>query len=97
MNIKPMHDRLIVKRISEEETTSSGLIIASEDRSVNTFQGVVIAVGEGYQMTDGIRPLDVEVGQTVLFGGQVTSIKDEEGTKDLFIMKESNILGIIEK
>ena len=96
MNIKPLHDRIVVKRLEHEETTASGLIIASEDRTVTTFHGVILAAGDGYQMTSGLRELDVKVGDTVLFGSDVKAIKDEDGTP-LFIMKESNVLGIIQK
>ena len=94
MNIQPLHDRLIVKRIVKEQTTESGLILTSEDKTDNVFVGEVLATGPGIPLSNGeTMKLRVKIGQTVLFNGQVQAIKDEDG-QELFIMKESNVIAI---
>lgn len=94
MNIEPLYDRLIVKRIVKEQKTESGLIIASEDKTDNVFVGEVLAVGGGIPLSNGdTMKMRVKVGQTVMFNGQVQAIKDEDD-QELFIMKESNVIAI---
>ena len=95
MKIRPLHDRVIVKRLEEELKTASGIIIP-DSAAEKPDQGEIISVGKGKIGDDGkIRGLDVNVGDKVLFGkysGQSVKIQGEE----LLVMKEEDIMGIIE-
>ena len=94
MKFRPLHDRIVVKRINAEEKTTGGIIIPDTAKE-KPQQGEVIAVGPGARNEQGqLVPLDVRVGDTVLFGkwsGTEVKISGE----DLLIMKESDILGIL--
>jgi chaperonin GroES len=96
MKFRPLHDRVVVKRIEQEDKTKGGIIIPDTAKE-KPQEGEVIAVGPGGRNEDGeIVPLDVKAGDRVLFGkwsGTEVKIDDEE----LLIMKESDLLGIIEK
>ncbi len=96
MSFRPLHDRVLVKRVKEEEKTKGGIIIPDTVKE-KPQEGKVVAVGAGARGEDGkITPLDVKAGDRVLFGkwsGSEVTIEGEE----LIIMKESDILGIIEK
>ena len=96
MNVRPLHDRIIVERIEEEEQSSGGIIIPDTAKE-KPQQGKVIAVGKGRIEKDGkVTPLDVKAGDTVLFGkyaGQ--EIKVEGG--EYLIIREEEVLGVIEK
>ena len=96
MKIRPLHDRLIVKRQEEERTTASGIVIPESASAEKPDQGTVEAIGNGKILEDGsTRELDVKVGDTVLFGkyaGQVVKVDGDE----LLVMKEEDIMGIIE-
>ena len=95
MGIRPLQDRLIVKRIDEEETTAGGIIIPDTAKE-KPQEGEIIAAGSGARKDDGgVVPLDVKAGDRVLFGkwsGTEVKIDGE----DLLIMKESDLLGIIQ-
>ncbi len=95
MKFRPLHDRVLVKRIEQEEKTSGGIIIPDTAKE-KPMEGEIIAVGPGARKDDGeIAPLDVKAGDRVLFGkwsGTEVKIEGEE----LLIMKESDILGIIQ-
>jgi len=95
MKFRPLHDRVLVKRVEQEEKTAGGIIIPDTAKE-KPMEGKVIAVGSGTISEDGsIRPLDVKAGDRVLFGkwsGTEVKIDGEE----LLIMKESDLLGIIE-
>ena len=95
MALRPLHDRVLVKRL-ESETKSAGGIILVESAQEKPAEGEVIAVGTGNKAEDGtVTPLDVKAGDKVLFGkwgGTEVKIDGE----DLLIMKESDIMGIIE-
>ncbi|MFL5161792.1 MAG: co-chaperone GroES [Microvirga sp.] len=95
MKFRPLHDRIVVKRIDAEEKTAGGIIIPDTAKE-KPQQGEVIAVGPGARNEQGqLVPLDVQVGDTVLFGkwsGTEVKIDGEE----LLIMKESDIMGILE-
>ncbi len=95
MNIRPLHDRVIVKR-EELEKTSAGGIVLPDSAKEKPVRGKVIAVGSGKAMDNGdVRPLDVKVGDTVLFGkysGTEVKVSEEE----LLVMREEDIMGIIE-
>jgi chaperonin GroES len=96
MNLRPLHDRVIVKRLDQETKTASGLIIP-ETAAEKPDQGEILAIGKGKILEDGkVRPLDVKVGDRVLFGkysGQTVKIKNEE----LLVMREEDIMAIVEK
>jgi chaperonin GroES len=95
MNIRPLQDRVIVKRM-EEETTSAGGIVLPDSATEKPIRGEVLAVGPGKILDSGEkRPLDISVGDTVLFGkysGTEVKINDEE----LLVMREEDIMGVIE-
>ena len=95
MAFRPLHDRVLVRRIESETKTAGGIIIPDTAQE-KPSQGEIIAVGSGAKAEDGtVTPLDVKSGDTILFGkwsGTEIKIDDE----DLLIMKESDIMGIIE-
>ncbi len=95
MKLKPLNDRVVVKRIEEEEKTAGGIIIPDTAKE-KPIQGEVLAVGSGKLMEDGTRrPLDVKAGDRVLFGKYAgTDIKIEGD--ELLIMREDDILAVIE-
>jgi chaperonin GroES len=94
MKIRPLHDRILVRRIAEEEKTKGGIIIPDTAKE-KPVEGEVVAVGNGKVQEDGkIRPLDVRAGDRVLFtkyGGTEVKL---DGVEHL-IMREDDILGII--
>ncbi|HEV8028194.1 MAG TPA: co-chaperone GroES [Stellaceae bacterium] len=95
MQFRPLHDRVVVRRLEQEEKTAGGIIIPDTAKE-KPQEGEVIAVGPGARGEDGtLHPLDVKTGDRVLFGkwsGTEVKIDGE----DLMIMKESDIMGIIE-
>ena len=96
MNIRPLHDRLIVKRFKEEERTKGGIIIPDNAKE-KPQQGEVVAVGNGKVFDDGRRvPLEIKKGDRVLFGKYSGTEIKVDGSEYL-MMKEEDILGIIEK
>jgi len=96
MGFKPLHDRVVVSRFSEETKTAGGIILPDTAQE-KPSEGTVVAVGNGMRGDDGaITPLDVKKGDHVLFGKfGGTEIKVDG--EDLMILRESDILGIIEK
>ncbi len=95
MNIRPLQDRIIVKRVTEEETSKGGIIIPDSAKE-KPQQGKVIAVGKGKVLEDGSqRPLDVKAGDTVLFGKYAGTEIKIEGVEHL-ILREDDVLGVIE-
>ncbi|QLH39067.1 MAG: co-chaperone GroES [Defluviicoccus sp.] len=96
MNFRPLHDRVVVKRLEQEEKTKGGIIIPDTAKE-KPQEGEVMAVGPGARNEAGeLVPLDVKAGDRVLFGkwsGTEVKIDGE----DLLIMKESDLLGIIEQ
>ena len=96
MNIRPLHDRLIVKRFEEEERTKGGIIIPDNAKE-KPQQGEVIAVGNGKVLDDGKKaPLEVKKGDRVLFGKYSGTEIKIDGVEYL-MMKEDDILGIVER
>jgi chaperonin GroES len=95
MAFRPLHDRVLVRRVEENEKTAGGIIIPDTAKE-KPMQGEVVAVGNGHIQDNGsIRALDVQAGDRVLFGkwsGTEVKIDGEE----LLIMKESDILGILD-
>jgi chaperonin GroES len=95
-NIKPLHDRVIVKRIEEGEQVRGGIIIPDSAKE-KPQEGEVIAVGEGKKLDNGERlPLDVKEGDRVLFGKYAGTEIKLDGDEYL-IMREDDILGVIER
>jgi chaperonin GroES len=94
MKFRPLHDRVVVKRLEEEQKTKGGIIIP-DTAAEKPQTGKVVSVGPGNVGEDGkVQPLDVKAGDTVLFGkwsGTEVKIDGE----DLLIMKESDIMGVI--
>ena len=95
MKFRPLHDRVVIRRVEEEEKTAGGIIIPDTAKE-KPMQGEVVAVGPGAKNDKGeIGPLDVKAGDRVLFGkwsGTEVKIDGEE----LLIMKETDIMGVIE-
>ena len=95
MKFRPLQDRLLIRRIEQEEKTTGGIIIPDTAKE-KPMEGEVVAAGPGVRSEDGkIHPLDVKVGDRVLFGkwsGTEIRLDDE----DLMIMKESDLMGVIE-
>jgi chaperonin GroES len=95
MKIRPLQDRLIVKRTEEEEKTKGGIIIPDSAKE-KPLEGKVIAAGNGKILEDGkVRPLDVKVGDRVLFGKYAGTEIKIEGEEHL-MLREEDILGVIE-
>jgi chaperonin GroES len=95
MKIRPLQDRVIVKRIAEEEKTKGGIIIPDTAKE-KPQEGKVIAVGKGKTSDEGkLLPLDVKVGDKILFGKYSGSEVKLDGEEHL-IMREEDILGVIE-
>ena len=95
MKIRPLQDRIIVKRVEEEETTKGGIIIPDTAKE-KPQQGKVVAVGKGKVNEDGkVTPLDVKVGNKILFGKYAGTEVKIDG-EDYLIMREEDILGVIE-
>ena len=96
MNFRPLHDRVVVKRIDEEEKTAGGIIIPDTAKE-KPMQAKIMAVGSGHKSEDGsITPLDVKKGDKVLIGkwsGTEVTIDNV----DYVIVKESDIMGIVSK
>jgi chaperonin GroES len=96
MKIRPLHDRVIVKRLEEERKTASGIVIP-DTAAEKPDQGEVLAVGPGKTGDDGkVRPLGVKVGDRVLFGkysGTTVKIEGDE----VLVMREEDIMGVVEK
>mgnify|MGYP003383538415 CR=1 FL=1 len=95
MKIRPLHDRVIVKRLEEEKKTASGIVIP-DNAAEKPDQGQVIAVGNGKIQEDGkVRPMSLKVGDRVLFGkysGQTVKVDGDE----LLVMREEDIMGVVE-
>ena len=95
MKIRPLHDRVIVKRLEEERTSPGGIVIP-DSAAEKPVQGKIMAVGKGKILEDGqVRPLDVKVGDKILFGkysGTEVKVDGEE----LLVMREEDVMAVIE-
>ena len=95
MNIRPLHDRVVVKR-TEEEKLSPGGIVIPDSATEKPMRGEVIAVGTGKLLDDGkIRPLDVEKGDKILFG-KYSGTEIKLDGEDIVVMREDDVLAILE-
>lgn len=93
--IRPLHDRVIVRRLEEERKSAGGIVIPDTAKE-KPIQGEVIAVGTGKIMEDGkVRPLDVKVGDKILFG-KYSGTEVKVGDEELLVMREEDIMGIVE-
>ncbi|MBT5406741.1 MAG: co-chaperone GroES [Gammaproteobacteria bacterium] len=94
MNIRPLHDRVIIRRMEEEKTSPGGIVIP-DSATEKPIKGEVVAIGKGKILENGdVRPLDVKVGDTILFGkysGTEVSVDGEE----LLVMREDDITAIV--
>ncbi len=94
MKIRPLHDRVIIKRVEEESVTAGGIVLPGS-AAEKPSQGVVLAVGTGKALDNGqVRPLEVKVGDKVLFGkysGNEVKVDGEE----VIVMREEDIMGVL--
>lgn len=95
VTIRPLHDRVLVRRLEENERTAGGIYIPDNAKE-KPSRGTIVAIGKGKLLESGdIRPLDVKVGDTVLFGKYAgTEVKVAE--QDYLVMREDDIMGVIE-
>jgi chaperonin GroES len=96
MNIRPLQDRILVRRVKEEEKTKGGIIIPDTAKE-KPVEGEIVAVGTGKVLDGGkIRPLDVKTGDRILFGKYAGNEITVDGVEHL-ILREEEILGVVEK
>jgi chaperonin GroES len=95
MNIRPLHDRVVIRRIEEERTSPGGIVIP-DSAAEKPIQGEVLAVGAGKVLDNGDRrPLDVKVGDRVLFG-KYSGTEVKVSGQEVLVMREEDIMGVIE-
>jgi chaperonin GroES len=95
MRFRPLHDRVVIRRLEQEDRSAGGIIIP-ETAQEKPMQGEVVAVGPGNRSEDGkLTPLDVEAGERILFGKYSGTEVKVDG-EDLLIMRESDIMGVID-
>ncbi|MBL4661818.1 MAG: co-chaperone GroES [Alcanivoracaceae bacterium] len=95
MNIRPLHDRVIIKRV-EEETTSAGGIIIPDAAKEKPAKGTIVAVGNGVVLDNGdVRALEVKVGDVVIFG-KFSGTEFKAAGEEFLYMKENEIIGVVE-
>ena len=95
MNIRPLHDRVIIKRMEEERTSPGGIVIP-DTATEKPIKGEVVAAGKGKLLENGdVRPLDVKVGDQVLFG-KYSGTEVKMNGQELLVMREEDIMGVIE-
>lgn len=96
MNIRPLHDRVVVRRVEEEQKTSGGIVLPGNAQEKPT-RGEIVAVGKGRILESGeTRPLDVQVGDRVIFKEGFGVEKQKIDGEEVLIMSESDILGVLE-
>ena len=94
MKIRPLHDRVIVKRLEEERTSPGGIVIP-DTAAEKPMQGKIVAVGKGKVVDGKIQPLDVKVGDKILFGKYSGNEVKVDG-EDLVVMREEDVMAVIE-
>jgi len=95
MKIRPLHDRVIVKRLDEDRTSPGGIVIP-DTAAEKPVQGKIVAVGKGKILEDGnVRPLDVKVGDKILFGKYSGTEVKLDG-EDLLVMREEDVMAVIQ-
>jgi len=96
MKIRPLQDRVVVRREAEEETSAGGIVLPGSAKE-KPNQGEVVAVGSGRVLDNGeVRPVDVKVGDTVVFASYAGSQTIKDGDDELIVMSEGEIFGVIE-
>jgi chaperonin GroES len=96
LKIRPLHDRVIIKRLEEERTTPGGIVIP-DSATEKPIKGKVVAVGKGKILENGeVRPLDVKVGDHILFGKYSGTEVKMDGD-ELLVMREEDVMAVIEK
>lgn len=96
MNIRPLHDRVIIRRVEEEQKTAGGIVLPGSAQEKPT-RGEVLAIGNGRILENGdVRPLDVKVGDTVIFKDGFGVEKQKVDGEEVLIMSESDILAVVE-
>lgn len=97
MNIRPLHDRVVIRRMEEETKTSGGIVLPGS-AAEKPNQGEIVAVGTGKPLDNGeVRAMSVSVGDTVVFGQYSGSNTIKVDGEEFLIMNESEILGVVEK
>jgi len=93
-NIRPLHDRVVIERLEEEKVTAGGIVIPDSAKE-KPIRGKVLAIGNGKRLENGeVRPLDVKVGDVVLFGKYAgTEVKLDD--KELLVLREEDIMGVV--
>ncbi len=95
MNIRPLHDRVVVKRMEEERTSAGGIVIP-DSATEKPVRGEVLSVGKGKIAENGdVRPLDVKVGDQVLFG-KYSGTEIKVDGEEVLVMREDDIMGVFE-
>lgn len=95
MKIRPLHDRVIVRRVEEERTSPGGIVIP-DTATEKPIQGEVIAVGNGKILESGeVRPLELKVGDKVLFG-KYSGTEVKVAGEELLVMREEDVMGVVE-
>jgi chaperonin GroES len=95
MNVRPLHDRIVVRRMEQEQKTAGGIVIPDSAKE-KPIQGEVLAVGNGKLLENGtVRPLDVKVGDKVLFG-KYSGTEVKMGDEEVLVMREEDVMGVIE-
>lgn len=95
MNIRPLHDRTVIRRMEEERTTPGGIVIP-DTAAEKPIRGEVIAVGKGKLLENGeVRPMDINVGDKVLFG-KYSGTEVKIGGEDYLVMREDDIMAVVE-
>ena len=96
MKIRPLHDRVVVKRVDEERKSPGGIVIP-DTAAEKPIRGKVIAVGKGKLLENGeVRPVDLKVGDQVLFG-KYTGTEIKVDGDELLVMREDDVMGVFEK
>ena len=96
MNIRPLHDRVVVKREAEDRKSPGGIVIPDTASEKPTF-GKVIAVGQGKVLENGqVRPLDVKTGDRILFG-KYSGTEVKVNNEDFVVMREDDVMAVVEK
>ena len=95
VKIRPLHDRVMVRRLEEERRTAGGIVIPDTAKE-KPIQGEIVAAGKGKILENGeVRPLDVKVGDKVLFG-KYSGTEVKVGNEELLVMREEDIMGVVE-
>jgi chaperonin GroES len=95
MSIRPLHDRVLIRRAEEETTTASGIVLPGS-AAEKPVTGEIIAAGNGKILTDGqVRPLDIKIGDKVLFG-KYSGTEVKVAAEDLLMMREEDIMAVVE-